>query len=199
MPRLFVDNLTVLDCSILDPKRGLIGASWAVDIELFGELDYQSMVFDFAKVKKTIKQVIDSVADHKLIIPLDYQNIEVTGEQELIVRFTDRKGSLIEHISPAAAVCLIPAERVSRKRLGAFLNQKIIQALPENVEKLDIKLRKEYGLGKFYTYSHTATASASLTGIVQRSVFGKMIAVIVNLNAPWPKNGPTSTWGQRKT
>jgi len=154
MPRLFVDNLTVLDCSILDPKRGLIGASWAVDIELFGELDHQSMVFDFAKVKKTIKQVIDSVADHKLIIPLDYQNIEVTGEQELIVRFTDRKGSLIEHISPAAAVCLIPAERVSRKRLGAFLNQKIIQALPENVEKLDIKLRKEYGLGKFYTYSH---------------------------------------------
>ena len=151
MPRLFVNNLTVIDCSILDPKRGLIGASWAVDIVLFGELDHQSMVFDFAKVKKTIKQIIDRDVDHKLIVPMNYSGLEVRDNTLL---FQTKGGDWIEHTSPKSALCEIDCKKVSKKRIGAYLKSVLLEALPKNVTDLEIHLSKELSLGAFYTYSH---------------------------------------------
>lgn len=66
---LFVDDLTVLDCAILDPQRGPIGMSWAVGVEFIGGLTKEGVVFDFSYAKKCAKKVIDSTADHAFIIP----------------------------------------------------------------------------------------------------------------------------------
>lgn len=159
MPRLFVNDLTVIDCSVLDPKRGLIGASWSVDIELGGELDHQSMVFDFAKVKKTIKQVIDNEVDHKLVVPVDYDNIELDNgkpntDGNIEIRFATINGEQILHSSPTSALCLIEGKRVTRKKIIKFLREKLAAALPENVQDISITLRKEASQGVYYTYSH---------------------------------------------
>lgn len=151
MPRLFVNNLTVIDCSILDPTRGLIGASWSVDIELGGNLDDQSMVFDFSKVKKTIKQVIDQEVDHKLLVPGAYDGF---SQHAQTIRFTQKNGDWLEHRSPNSALCLIDCTKVTANKVAEYLNQRLLSALPDNVESLDIQLHKEAGLGAFYTYSH---------------------------------------------
>ncbi|MFT6047472.1 MAG: 6-pyruvoyl-tetrahydropterin synthase, partial [Arenicella sp.] len=147
MPRLFVDQLTVIDCSILDPDRGLIGASWSVDIELEGELDHQSMVFDFAKVKKTIKQVIDQEVDHKLLVPINYAGLNITDGDQINILFSDQQQQEIAHQSPASAVCQIPTERVDKTSVIEFLRAAILPNLPGNVIGLRIELHEEQAQG----------------------------------------------------
>ena len=68
--KLFVDNLTVIDCSYLHPHYGVLGESWICDLVLEGALDSQSMVMDFGQVKKQIKQAIDGWVDHCLLVPM---------------------------------------------------------------------------------------------------------------------------------
>lgn len=156
MPRLFIDNLTVIDCSVLDPERGLIGASWSVDIELFGELDHQSMVFDFAKVKKTIKRIIDNEVDHKLVIPSKFTgtSVKISNSDNLHIEFTDNKKEFISHKSPKQAVCLIDCTRISRDSVIDYLNDLIMKELPDNVQQLVIELHEESVEGNYYRYSH---------------------------------------------
>jgi len=162
MPRLFVNNLTVIDCSILSPKRGLIGASWSVDIELGGELDQQSMVFDFAKVKKTIKQFIDQEVDHKLLVPLTSRHLDLSNgyktpakeNNQTKIKFATKAGDEIEHHSPSSALCLIQSKRITRKKVIQFLHQGLLPILPTNVKDITINLRPESAPGAYYTYSH---------------------------------------------
>ena len=155
MPHLFVDNLTVIDCSVLDPNRGLIGASWIVDIELFGELDQQSMVFDFGHVKKNIKRIIDQEVDHKLLVPTQFKGCQLTdiqGQTEL--SFISNKNDRIDHLSPTQALCLINDNIVSHTNVIDFLKDKIRPQLPNNVDGLELTFRQEDDYAFFYCYSH---------------------------------------------
>lgn len=155
MPRLFVDNLTVIDCSILDPNRGLIGASWSVNLELGGNLDHQSMVFDFAKVKKTVKQWIDQEVDHKLLVPKNYKGADITRSSESCdISFETKDKLKIEHSSPTSALCLIDAKRISRKRVRTFIAKRLADVLPSNVTDIKVTLHNEASIGRYYTYSH---------------------------------------------
>ena len=155
MPRLFVDNLTVIDCSILDPDRGLIGASWSVNIELGGELDKQSMVFDFAKVKKTVKHWIDQEVDHKLLVPTKYAGTSLTQDSaNTNVEFTTKSGDQILHTSPTSSLCIVDAKRISRKRIREHIAERLAQVLPSNVNDIKITLHEEACVGRYYTYSH---------------------------------------------
>ena len=69
MATLFVENLTVVDFSYLHAKRGMVGESWIVDLELSGDLDAQGMVFDFGHIKKALKHAVDERVDHRLLLP----------------------------------------------------------------------------------------------------------------------------------
>jgi 6-pyruvoyl-tetrahydropterin synthase len=155
MPCLFVNNLSAIDCSILDPVRGLIGASWSVDIELYGDLDERSMVFDFSKVKKTIKRVIDQEIDHKLLVPRLFRGCELlTRDNEVEISFTDRQQQTIFHQSPQSAICLLATEQVNSEAVIDFLKKACLTELPSNVDALEIKLHDEAALGSYYCYSH---------------------------------------------
>lgn len=155
MPRLFVDNLTVIDCSILHPRRGLIGASWYVSVELAGDLDQQSMVFDFSKVKKTIKRWIDDNVDHKLLVPVDYEHCEMSNNnKQASIRFKTKHGETIRHSSPFSALCEIETTKIRRAQLAKFIASKLQTVLPNSIKEVAITLTQETRAGTYYTYSH---------------------------------------------
>ena len=154
MPRLFVDNLTMIDCSVLDPKRGLIGASWKVDVELTGELDEQGMVFDFSQVKKTIKSYIDETVDHKLLAPQEYEGLNRISQEPLTLSFKTLSGETLEHRSPEQAVCLIDTQRISKEVVGNFLAESLMAKMPSNVDAVILNLEEEADPGHYFCYSH---------------------------------------------
>lgn len=189
MPHLFVDNLTVIDCSVLDNDRGLIGASWIVDIELFGELDKQSMVFDFGHIKKRIKKIIDDEVDHKLVIPTQYSGLTLNDNGEnLELEFTDSRGQMIHHISPASAVCQLSTEKVSHNAVIDFLIEKITTELPSNVDGLNIRLHQEDDYAFYYCYSHGLKKH---DGNCQRIAHGHRSRIEI-----WENDKRSRTWEQ---
>lgn len=151
---LFVRDLTVIDFSYLCQQRGLLGESYIVDVELHGELDATSMVFDFGHVKKVIKKAIDNLVDHKLAYPsraacLSHQQ---QGEMDILHWQSDR--GLIQIASPAQAHVAIESAEINEQSIASFLIQEIKALLPANVAELKFHLRTERSNSFYYHYSH---------------------------------------------
>lgn len=155
MNRLFVNQLTVIDFSYLDPQRGLLGESWQVDVTLTGSLDHQGMVLDFGEVKKQVKQLIDAEFDHRLIVPANYTGSQ-TSEQgkRLANRFTTVSGATIEHVAPPSAYCFLPASQVTPDSLNQAIHKRLSELLPDNVEQVSLRIYPEAIDGAYYHYSH---------------------------------------------
>lgn len=151
---LFVRDLTVIDFSYLSLQRGMIGESYIVDVELQGELNETSMVFDFGKVKKLIKQAIDQLADHKLALPLQNNALTVTTKDDIQLVYFNSERGLIQVAAPAEAFVNITVDEINGQNLAVFLAQKIQPLLPDNVTKLTFTLRTEQSSGFYYHYSH---------------------------------------------
>ncbi|MEW7867000.1 6-carboxytetrahydropterin synthase [Aeromonas diversa] len=153
--KLFVRDLTVIDSSYLCERRGMVGESWVVDIELGGELNEMSMLLDFGRVKKLIKAIIDREVDHKLLIPADNPLLRraAPAAGEVWVDWL-RPGHTIHLRSPEQAFAFIPGQQVDKESLVAYLMEILARELPGNIKDLALTLRHEKIEGAFYHYSH---------------------------------------------
>lgn len=155
MPALFVDQLTVIDFAYFHPQRGIVGESWIVDLVLEGELDEQGMVFDFGDVKKQIKQLIDSVVDHKFVVPARYEQLNhQQSENQLLLEIRDQAGHWYRHSSPLEAVVLLDSESVNKQAVRDLLIEHCKKIVPKNVQSISMHLRNEDIAGDYYHYAH---------------------------------------------
>ncbi|UAB68998.1 6-carboxytetrahydropterin synthase [Vibrio sp. SCSIO 43132] len=152
---LFVKNLTVIDSSYLCEKRGMVGDSWIVDVSLTGDLNEMSMILDFGKVKKIIKELIDEHVDHKLIVPASNPNIEYSETQPGYTKLGFLRGEQTLHLNcPNSAYCFIETSEIDNRALTAHIYQVLKQYLPNNVSDIDITLRHEDIKEHYYHYTH---------------------------------------------
>lgn len=154
MSCLFVDQLTVIDCAFLDVQRGLVGESYIVDVELEGELDAQSMVFDFSAVKKQLKRHIDAAIDHRLLVPMGAPELLQQLEGEAVRLLFRADVGAIEYRAPDFAVARIDAPEIDAEVVAAHLQPALAPLLPDNVETLRLHLRSEAIDGAYYHYTH---------------------------------------------
>ena len=152
---LFVDRLTVIDFSSLDPARGLLGESWLCDLELAGELDAQGMVLDFAEAKRSVKRLIDERFDHRLIVPARHPGLAQEAHDDIRrLRFPYGANRFVMHSGPGDAVCLVDAASITPVSLAAAIEAALREILPTNVASVRISLREEPIDGACYRYSH---------------------------------------------
>lgn len=152
---LFVEDLTVIDFSYLCPKRGMLGESWIVDIELEGGLDHQNMVLDFGLVKKQIKSVIDDTVDHRLVIPKQSSTISIVEKSPNVTDvYFDNKDKKIALSCPNEAYTILNSETITKDVVISYLKSVLMPVLPDNVKALNITLRQEDIKGASYHYSH---------------------------------------------
>lgn len=151
---LFVRDLTVIDFSYLCQQRGLLGESYIVDVELHGDLDNTSMVFDFGNVKKVIKRAIDQLIDHKLAYAQATPGLTVSQHADMQVLSLASTRGLIEVASPTVAHVAVPGDAINFNTVSQFLTAEIKPLLPTNVEKIEFNLRTEKSNGFYYHYSH---------------------------------------------
>ncbi len=169
MARLFVDQLTVLDFSCLDPQAGLTGQSWIVDVEIGGALDEQGMVQDFGEVKRRARAAVEAVADHRLVVPASAPGLTVNqGDGEISIAY-EFAGRTMQHRSPTAAVYILPAPEVTVETLRPVLEAAVREVVPANVTHLAVDLREEDIDGASYRYSHGLKAH---DGLCQRIAHG---------------------------
>lgn len=191
MTTLFVEQLTVIDASYLCPRRGLVGESWIVDLELEGALDEQSMVLDFGAVKKQLKRAIDDGPDHTLIVPLHYpgQQTATLADGRVQTLFMSQAGGY-SHTGPACALTLLEAPEVTPEALIAHLTPQLAGIAPANVAAIRLVLRHEAIDGARYHYTH---GLAKHRGACQRIAHGhrSRLAILIDgardagLEADW--------------
>ncbi|WP_019445483.1 6-pyruvoyl trahydropterin synthase family protein [Aeromonas sp. 159] len=153
--KLFVRDLTVIDSSYLCERRGMVGESWLVDIEMSGELNEMSMLLDFGRVKKLIKSIIDEEVDHKLLVPTECPLIHVEtldGDESTVDLL--RSGRSIHLRCPSQGFAFIPAPQVDKESVTRYLLTVLAKRLPGNIKDLSLTLRQEAITGAFYHYSH---------------------------------------------
>ncbi|MFT4748202.1 MAG: 6-pyruvoyl-tetrahydropterin synthase, partial [Congregibacter sp.] len=155
--QLFVNDLTVMDFSYLCPERGMVGESWIVDVILSGDLNEESMVLDFGKVKKQLKKLIDEYIDHKLLVPVENKYSRVEHDQasdRVKVDFIRPENKSIHLNCPAEAYAFIYSQNVTMPSVSDYLKDVIATHLPENVAGIELNLRAEVINTPFYHYTH---------------------------------------------
>ncbi|MCV2885244.1 6-carboxytetrahydropterin synthase [Aestuariibacter sp. AA17] len=177
--QLFVNDLTVMDFSYLCPKRGMVGESWIVDVVLDGALNEESMVQDFGKVKKELKYLIDEYVDHKLLVPAEHSQCQITtnSSTEMVrVDFMRQEGKSIHLNCPPDAYAFIYADEITMPSVSQYLKEVIATHLPDNVEGLELILREEVINTPYYHYTHGLKKH---DGNCQRIAHGHRSKVIV--------------------
>ena len=191
---VFTKNVSNLDCAIFDPKHGIVGQSWGVDICLDGNIAEYGFIYDFSKLKPLAKEVVDSI-DHKLLIipslPIKIQEINEDGFDYRIDLTTDN--FIWKYFCPKSAIKILDPfldEGINDRDIYEFSTHSIKKCLEDILDKKDLGcsniLERTLSLehekdedASFFCYTH---GLSEYEGNCQRPFHGHRSKIIIYQN-----------------
>lgn len=132
-----------------DKCERLHGHNYRTAVEVEGDLDENSYVFDFIALKHGTKAITD-VLDHRMLLPTGNPLIAVVEKPRSIqVSYQDR-----EWLFPRDDCVLLPIENTTAELLARFIGQKLLEDLrrQHGFEPRVLRVEVEENIGQSATY-----------------------------------------------
>jgi 6-pyruvoyltetrahydropterin/6-carboxytetrahydropterin synthase len=122
----------------------LHGHSYAIHCRVYGEKDEEGLVMDFSVLKSALKEIADKL-DHRVLIPGENKCV-TEDEREIIINVDDKR-----YVFPRGDCVLLPIKNATAEDLAEYILTQLLKRidLPENVEKIEIRVDEGLGQGAF--------------------------------------------------
>jgi len=127
----------------------LHGHNYRVRVEVEGELDENSYVWDFVSLKRLMRRLVDEL-DHKMLLPLDSSSIIVTQEGDSVeVVYKERR-----YVFPRSDVVLLPVPNTTAEMLAQYLAGRTKEQLQREgctgLHALVLEVEESFGQSAWY-------------------------------------------------
>jgi 6-pyruvoyltetrahydropterin/6-carboxytetrahydropterin synthase len=132
-----------------DHCERLHGHNYRVAVEVDGDLDANSYVFDFIALKQHTKAITDTL-DHHMLLPTESDLIRVEEKgHEVEVRYGERRW-----VFPREDCVLLPLANTTAELLGRYIGQRLLDVLrrEKGYEPRALRIEVEESFGQAATY-----------------------------------------------
>ena len=136
-----------------DKCERLHGHNYRTAVEVEGDLDENSYVFDFIALKHRTKAITDEL-DHRMLLPIGNSLIAVEeGPKAVRVRYRDR-----EWLFPRDDCVLLPIENTTAELLARYIGRRLLEELrrQHRYEPRVLRVEVEENIGQSATFEWRA-------------------------------------------
>jgi 6-pyruvoyltetrahydropterin/6-carboxytetrahydropterin synthase len=137
-----------------DKCERLHGHNYRTAVEVEGDLDENSYVFDFIALKRLTKTITDEL-DHRMLLPTQNKLIVVdAGPNNVQVRYRDREWRF-----PREDCVLLPIENTTTELLARYIGNKVLEELRgrHGFRPRVLRVEVEENVGQSATYEWRAS------------------------------------------
>ena len=122
----------------------LHGHNYRARVEVEGELDENSYVWDFVSLKRLMRRLVDEM-DHRMLLPLHNPELRVTEEGDSIeAAYKERR-----YVFPRSDVVLLPVPNTTAEMLAHYLAGRVKEELQRagagRLSALAVEVEESFG------------------------------------------------------
>ena len=122
----------------------LHGHNYRARVEVEGELDENSYVWDFVSLKRLMRRLVDEL-DHRMLLPRDNPELRVTEEGDGVeVLYKERR-----YVFPRSDVVLLPVPNTTAEMLARYLAGRVKEELQREgagrLRALTVEVEESFG------------------------------------------------------